>query len=330
MSRNPLDSWRSVFRRKRRRKRRSHEVSQQSFNDFAERALLLHGRLAAQSLPVGQRIGNLSEVEFRVFSQWGEDGIIEWLVRHVDVPNHRFVEFGVESFVEANCRFLMMNRNWRGFVLDGSASNIDALRAQPMFWKFDLTAKPAFVTAENIDALVAEAGFDGPLGLLSIDVDGNDYWIWRAMESVQPAIVVCEFNPIFGDTHAVSVPYDPKFSRFDFHPSGLYFGASIAAIRQIAEEKGYTFVGTNSNGINAFFVRTELCGPVLALLEQTKSFPSRHRDSRDEAGRLSFTGGAARFDLIRTMPVVDVTSGATIRLDDIHDPYSDEWKQAMA
>src|ERR1700738_1752390 len=164
-------------------------TNQHTLSDFAERSLQLQGRAAARALPRGRRIKDLSEVEFRVYSQWGEDGIIEWLAAHVPVPNRRFIEFGVETFHEANCRFLMHNRNWKGLVIDGSEANMASLRAQPYFWKHDLTAKSSFVTAENIDALITEAGFAGPLGILSIDVDGNDYWIWQAIQSVQPAIV---------------------------------------------------------------------------------------------------------------------------------------------
>ena len=108
------------------------------FTDYAERSLLLQGRLAARTNPVERRIADLSEAEFCVFSQWGEDGIIEWLVAHVDTPNARFVEFGVETFREANCRFLMQNRNWKGLVLDGSEANMAALRTQPLFWKHHL------------------------------------------------------------------------------------------------------------------------------------------------------------------------------------------------
>ena len=281
--------------------------------------------MAARSLPRGKRIKDLSEVEFRVYSQWGEDGIIEWLAAHVPVPNTRFIEFGVETFREANCRFLMHNRNWKGLVIDGSEANMASLRAQPYFWMYDLTAKSSFVTAENIDALITEAGFAGPLGILSVDVDGNDYWIWRAIQSVQPAIVICEVNPILGDTRAVTVPYDPGFTRFAAHFSGLYFGASICALRHLAKSKDYSFVGTSASGINAFFVRDDLAAFVLELIEEPRAFPSRHRDSRDRNGALSFAGGSERFALIADLPVVDVETGQTLRLGDIEQPYSDAW-----
>ena len=298
--------------------------------DLSERSLLLQGRAASRALPRGQRVRDLSEVEFRVFSQWGEDGIIEWLAEHIAVPVERFIEFGVETFREANCRFLMQNRNWKGLVFDGSAANIAALATERAFWMHDLTAKSAFITAENIDGLIRDAGFAGPLGILSIDVDGNDFWIWESITSVEPAIVICEYNPIFGDTRAVTVPYDPEFRRFDAHYSGLYFGASIAALKHLGARKGYTFVGTNANGINAFFVKDSLAGPLLQLIETPKAFPSRHRDSRDRHGRLSFTAGLARLALIRDMSVVDVESGHSLSLSEIEQPYSHTWLRGMA
>jgi hypothetical protein len=301
----------------------------QPIADAAERSLLLQGRLAAHMVERLGRLRTLADAEFRVFSQWGEDGIIDWLVSRVDVPNHRFIEFGVENFTEANCRFLLHNRNWKGLVFDGNETHMAGLRRERLYWMYDLTAKTAFVTAENIDELISQAGFAGPLGLLSIDIDGNDYWVWQAIHVVDPAIVVCEYNPIFGDTRAISIPYDPMFTRFAAHHSGLCFGASIAALKHMAEQKGYVFVGTNANGINAFFVKKSLATPVLESLDEVRAYCSRHRDSRDESAELSFAGGRARFDLIRECPVVDVTTGTTLRLGEIDAPYSVEWKRDM-
>ena len=282
------------------------------FKDFSERSLLLQGKALTRETATLQRVDDLSDVEFRVFSQWGEDGIIEWLLQKVIVPNHRFVEFGVETFREANCRFLLQNRNWRGLVFDGSETNITALKLERLFWMYDLTAQCAFVSAENINGLIEKRGFGGPLGILSIDIDGNDYWVWKAIKCVDPAIVVCEYNPILGDKEPIVVPYKPDFQRFRSHHSGLYFGASIAALQSLAAEKGYVFVGTNSNGINAFFVRKDLSESVLSSLSNVRSFPSKHRDSRDAKGELSFAAGIDRLALIRGMPVFNIQSGKTV------------------
>lgn len=295
--------------------------------DFGERSLLLQGRMAANAIP--DQLHSLADAEFRVFSQWGEDGIIDWLVRTVPVPNTRFVEFGVENFREANCRFLLQNRNWRGLVMDGSQAHMEGLKNDRMYWMFDLTAKPAFITAENINALIASAGFDGPLGILSIDIDGNDYWVWEAIEGVDAAIIICEYNPILGDTQPIALPYKADFNRFDGHHSGLYFGCSIAALTSLAKRKGYTLVGTNSNGINAFFVRNDLAGHVLDKLGEVVTHPSRHRDSRDEQGQLCFTGGLDRYSQMHDLPVINVETKKTVLLREIEKPYSDDWLKRM-
>jgi len=185
------------------------------------------------------------------------------------------------------------------------------------------------VTAENINRLISDAGFSGPAGILSVDVDGNDYWIWQAIDCIAPAIVICEYNSLLGDTRPLVVPYDPDFERLKAHPSGLYFGASIAALWHLAAAKGYSFVGTNSNGINAFFVRDDLAGPVLTLIEERKAYPSRHRGGRDTEGNLTFTAELVRFDLIKECPVFDIETGQTLRLLDMDRPYSGPWLAGM-
>ena len=275
-------------------------------------------------------IRDLSDVEFKVFSQWGEDGIIDWIVARLPTIPRTFVEFGVEDFHEANCRFLMRNRGWKGLVIDGSEANMAALRLRPEVWQNDLTAVQAFVTAENINDLLTEFGFGGEIGILSIDIDGNDYWVWDQIAVADPAIVICEMNAVMGDVHPVTIPYDPGFERLTGHHSGQYFGASVAALRHLGDEKGYEFIGTNSRGVNAFFVRRDLAAHVLPLVESRRAYPSLHRDSRDANGYLTFLAGQARFDAIRHLPVVDVITGRTVQLSDLSTPYSPDWQAAMA
>src|SRR6266404_3901671 len=122
-----------------------------------------------------QRSKNLRDYEFKVFSQWGEDGIIQHLTRALEIKNKTFIEFGVESFFEANCRFLMMKDNWSGFVIDGSSKNIKRLKNSYFYWRYDINAVEAFITKENINELLLRSAFDEDIGILSIDIDGNDY-----------------------------------------------------------------------------------------------------------------------------------------------------------
>ena len=215
------------------------------------------GRIEGRQLS-GAASAGLADSEFRVFSQWGEDGIIQFLLRHVEVERKLFVEFGADEYnKESNTRFLLTNDNWAGLVIDGGQEHIDRLKQTRAYWLYNLKAVRAFITRENINRLLEENGVVGEIGLLSIDIDGNDYWVWKAVEVVSPVIVVVEYNYRFGGEVAVTIPYDERFERARAHPSKTYFGASLKALCLLAESKGYAFVGCNSNGVNAFFVRRD-------------------------------------------------------------------------
>lgn len=199
----------------------------------------------------------LEDNEFRVFSQWGEDGIIQHLLRHVKIDRKIFVEFGVEDYRESNTRFLLVNNNWTGLILDGDSTNVRNIKTSRIYWAYNIKAQQAFVTAENINEVLSENGITGEIGLLSIDIDGNDFWVWRAITVVNPVIVVVEYNHRFGSQAAVTIPYDANFERTRAAEPLVYFGASLPALCWLAERKGYAFVGCNSNGVNAFFVRKD-------------------------------------------------------------------------
>lgn len=279
-----------------------------------EKCLLLAAATNASRVKNLTLVTSLKDVEFKVFSQWGEDGIIQFLVHQVGVPPDErvFIEFGVEDYSEANTRFLLMNDNWRGLIIDGSARNIARVRNADIHWKHDLTAVEEFITRENINDLFLRNGFAGDIGLLSIDIDGNDYWVWEAISSINPRIVICECNGIFGPEAAVTIPYDPEFRRGAAHYSNLYYGASLSALRHLATKKGYVFVGTNTVGSNAFFVLADLMNESLALLADSYE-PSACsiRESRDQEGNLTYLSGDARLQIIRDQMMVDVTTGET-------------------
>lgn len=255
---------------------------------------------------------NLQDYEFRIFSQWGEDGILQHLTRTVDIKNKSFFEFGVENFFESNCRYLMMKDNWSGFVIDGSKQNIEALRKSYFYWRHDLMAVDAFITRENIDELLCRSGFAEDVGILSIDLDGNDYFVLEAVRSFKPRILVCEYNAVFGAQRKISVPYAADFVRSKGHYSQLYAGASLAAICYLADRKGYSLVGTNSAGNNAFFVRNDLLNDRLEVLSVEQAFrPSKFRESFDAEGQLSYLRGDDRLALIKGLSVLNVETQAT-------------------
>ena len=297
---------------------------------LAERQLILQAQAMAIANRKLARLDGLHAAEFCAFSQWGEDGVIDWLVSRLPGIPRTFVEFGVEDYRESNTRLLLLLQNWRGLVLDGSARHIADIRAQEIYWRHEINAKQAFIDRDNINALIAEAGFCGPLGLLSVDIDGNDYWVWQAVETVSPAIVVCEYNAVLGDRYALTVPYRADFQRTNAHYSNLYFGASIQALIHLGRDKGYSFVGTTSTGCNAFFVRDDLAPRVLSALDGVWAFPSTVREARDAEGRLHFIGGAARQGVIANLPLVNVEVNTETSLGACSNAYSQEWLAATA
>jgi hypothetical protein len=261
--------------------------------------------------------GDLSAAEFKVSSQWGEDGIIAHLLAHVPITTPVFVEFGVQDYTEANTRFLLRHRNWSGLVLDGSPGNIALIRRDPIYWRHNLKAEAAFITRENINAVLTLHGIGGDIGLLSIDIDGNDYWVWEAITVVSPRIVVAEYNALYGPTAAVSVPYDGAFQRTTAHHSNLYWGCSLAALAHLGEAKGYRLVGCNSNGNNAFFVRHDCVGRLAVLDAATAYRTAKFRESRSADGELTYLSGALARAEVADQPVVDVVTGQRLAVGDL-------------
>lgn len=308
---NTLHRWAQRVRNIRR------ELS--GISDRLTESNMLSARILIDQIAARTRLTDIHEAEFKVFSQFGEDGIIQYLIRQVKIPPnlHTFIEFGVESYVEANTRFLLMNNNWCGLVMDGSKENVSVIQNTALYWKYDLTAIAAFVDADNINGLIHSAGFGGEIGLLSIDIDGNDYWIWDRINVVNPIIVIIEYNGLFGSRRAVVVPYDPKFVRSEAHYSYLYAGSSLKALELLGRRKGYALVGSNSTGNNAFFVRRDYLNGQPELTAEEAYVESRIRESRDKFGHLSYLSGKARLREISHMTVLDVEQNTLIRVADL-------------
>lgn len=258
--------------------------------------------------------GSPRDHEFKVYSQWGEDGIIDHLVTRIEIENRSFVEFGVENYTEANTVFLLKHRNWRGLVIDGSPEHIESIRRGQVFWRHDLFVECAFITRDNINALIEKNGFAGDLGLLSVDIDGNDYWVWEAITCVNPRIVVSEYNSLFGPRAKVSTPYRPDFYRTKAHASNMYYGASIAALVHLAEQRGYSLVAGNSAGNNVFFVRNDCLGSLRPQIPEDAYVRAAFREGRSADGDVEFLEFAQRQAAIGDLPVIDVTTGVTTTL----------------
>lgn len=303
-----------IFRKRRHEQERKflqllRSIKEQSrFEDESQKILI--ARLLIEKISRKREINDFSEVEFKVFSQFGDDGIIQWLISNLSIDVETFVEFGVEDYQESTTRFLMMNNNWSGLVFDGSEENIRAIHRSKYYPNFDLVARPLFVTRDNINSALLEAGMTGQVGLLHIDIDGNDYWIWKEINVISPIIVVLEYNSIFGAERAVSTPYSPDFYRTREHYSNLYFGASLRALCDLSTDKGYAFIGCNSAGNNAYFVRKDKLPSTIKELSVEEGYVySKFRESRDKNFRLNYLSGMDRFDAIKGLKVINTRTG---------------------
>lgn len=189
------------------------------------------------------------------YSQNDEDGILIEIFRRIGIAHRTFVEVGVGNGLENNTA-LWLKQGWRGAWFEGNPQHLRFIRDHfaPDIAAKRLTAFEAIITKENCSALIADAGFKGEIDLLSIDVDGNDYYIFEQLRGLAPRVVVIEYNAKFPPPLRWVIPYDPGFCW----DGSDWFGASLEAMNDVFRKKGYCLVGCNVTGANAFFVRDDL------------------------------------------------------------------------
>jgi hypothetical protein len=254
----------------------------------------------------------LQQKEFQVYSQFGDDGIIQWLITYLNLSRTgRFIEFGVGDYFESNTHFLLVNNRWHGFVMDGNEENINTLRTSKVYWRYRLDAICSFITQENICDLLIKSSFE-KIELLHIDLDGNDYWILNQLNlcSLNPDILILEYNAIFGSEREITIPYDPKFYRFNAHFSGKYFGASLSALNALASSKGYYFVGCNAAGNNAYFLSNRHLSKIPKTDVQAGFQNAGYRESRNKEGSLTYANTFDEISILSGLPVINIATGS--------------------
>ncbi|CAN5416356.1 hypothetical protein BH09GEM1_BH09GEM1_35810 [soil metagenome] len=199
----------------------------------------------------------LNRFEFQIYSQTGEDGIIQEIFARIGTTNKRFVEFGVGNGLQNNTVALLLY-GWSGAWIDGDAALVrrinESLRV-PISTGL-LRIKTALVMRENIESHFRDLDVPAEFDLLSIDIDGNDYWVWEAINQHRPRVVVVEYNAQFGP----SLAWVQKYNASHQWSGSNHFGASLKALEVLATKKGYRLVACNFLGNNAFFVRSDLAG----------------------------------------------------------------------
>ncbi|KAA3630800.1 MAG: hypothetical protein DWQ08_05710 [Proteobacteria bacterium] len=243
----------------------------------------------------------INREEYRVFSQHREDGIIAFLLDSAGIGSRKFVEFGFGPDV-CNCLSLLLDRNFSGLFIDGDAEKCTAARrAYRWLDSPDVTVVDAFLTMENLNSVIERNGFGGDIDVLSIDVDGNDYWLWSAIDALDARIVVIEYNASLGRDRSLTIPYHPGFRRYRAHKSGFYHGASLSALEKLGLNLGYRLVGCDSTGVNAFFVKRDLDLPNVATLSAAEAFfPHRGRT------RYKHIDEETQFTMIKHLDYVEI------------------------
>jgi len=281
-------------------------VIKRIFDEEIQKELILKAKLLSVKNRYFKKIKDLSDIEFQVYSQWGEDGIIDWLInKYPEIPKI-FLEIGTQDYKESNTRFLLINKNWNGFIIEADKAAVEDIKSQRIYWKHNLRAINEFITKDNINNVIKKFNIPKKIGLLSLDIDGVDYWVLKKLSALDPSIIVCEYNSLFGQKKSVTVPYKSNFIRSKEHYSNLYYGASINAFIDLMKKKNYFLIGTNSAGNNAFFVKKNIWNKLKKLIITKKVFVSKFRESRNIKGVLTFLEKKKSLELIKNKFMIDL------------------------
>lgn len=245
-------------------------------------------------------VPGLARYEYSWLSQNGEDGIIRHLFDEIGYESRWFVEFGFGA-VQCNGLRLMMHEQFSGLLMDGSQENVEFFNhtARKIGLK-GVEAVQAFITRENLQDLIRNNGVPNEIDFLSLDVDGNDYWFWEELSCILPRVVCIEYNAGLGPELSLTVPYDPKFERYEQHPSGFFHGTSLAALESLGKRKGYYLIGCDTTGTNAFFLRDDIVVQNIPALTSREAF----RPHANWLGR--GISEAEQLAIMRTMPYQEV------------------------
>lgn len=225
----------------------------------------IHAELVRQRLSATERFKHplrLLSSGCKVYSQNHEDGMIAEVFRRIGEGSRRFIEFGVEDGLECNSTFLVL-QGWSGAWIEGSP--VSAKAAGEHFTGYPVNIVNSYITVENADAMIADLAGGPELDMLSIDIDSIDYWVWDAIRTVRPRLVVIEYNAALPPHVRKTVPIDAAMAW----DGSNYYGASLGALEALGRGKGYSLVGCTLAGVNAFFVRDDLvadhfCAPFTA------------------------------------------------------------------
>ena len=256
-------------------------------------------------------ITKLEQSECKIFSQNGEDGILDYITSMLKIERPNFIEIGVGTYVEANTRFIYDRFSPKGIIIDAEKDLKNKVFSNINPWKGDLRVIEEKISTENINDIISKNCNFG-IDIFSLDIDSIDYWIIDKLKPNISKIFVAEYNAVFGGTLEVTTPNLKNFNRQEYHYSHLCFGMSLKALINIMKRKNFYFIGTNSVRNNAFFISNDY--PIdqyfknLKVEDTTYYVDSNIRESRDINGKLNYLSGEKKLKEIYDCEVIDLSS----------------------
>jgi hypothetical protein len=251
----------------------------------------------------------IEDAEIKIFSQNGEDGIIDYIVQKLNIKKPSFVEIGVGDYSECNTRFLYEMYYGSGLIIDINKNLKKNVSQNINLWKGNLNVVEAQVSAENINILL-DANVQFQIDLFSVDIDGVDYWVVNKLAKKISKVFILEYNPVFGSELEVSVPNNDNFSREKYHYSNLCYGASLKAFVRLMDQKGYYLLGVNRLRNNAFFINKDYPKstyfPKIRELSDSELTNFNFSESRDKFGELTYLSGSNKINAIIDCEVINL------------------------
>lgn len=256
------------------------------------------------------RVKYISDLECRVYSQNGEDGIIDYLITKLEIYKPNFIEIGIGNYIEANTRFLYERFYPKGIIMDCEKNLSNKVNLEVNTWKGDLRVIETLVNKDNINSLISK-NCDFEIDIFSLDIDSIDYWVLEEVNLINSKIVIAEYNPIFDSTLEITVPNINNFNRKKYHYSHLCYGMSLLALVKLMKNKRYYFIGSNSTCNNAFFISENFNKndyfSNLLIRDLNYYVNSNIRESRDINNKLNYLTGSKKIENIKDCEVVDLS-----------------------
>ena len=256
------------------------------------------------------RITDLQDVEYKIFSQNGEDGLIDFCLNRIQIDKPKFVEVGVGDYLESNTRFVFERTSASGLIIDCIKKFENKVKNNMKIWKGELYIHEEMINTNNLNQILEDYKFINNVDLFSLDIDGIDYWVVKNLPSNFSKIAILEYNPIFGSKLEVTVPDLGEFDRKKYHFSHLCYGASLRALINLMKSKNFYFIGTNLMRNNAFFISNDFPKEKyffnIKMRELDYYTSSNVSESRDKEGKLNYLKGNDKLKSILDCEVVDV------------------------